>query len=141
MLFFIKLAAPTLFVLLLGVLGVIYCLVARKRRKNNGVISNDLKRQALPKQFSPEELHAATKNFAPDRRLGGGASGQVYRGMLQGLGREVAIKRISTGTDQRYKEIFMNEVKIFIPSHHRNLVQFIGWCHDHARNECLVVYE
>ncbi|PRQ33609.1 putative protein kinase RLK-Pelle-L-LEC family [Rosa chinensis] len=139
----IKVAAlPSLFDFILGVGVSIYCLVASKRRKSSGVIgNNDLDRQALPKQFSPEELHAATNGFAPHRRLVREGSGQVYRGLLQGLGREVAIKKIWTGTDQHYEETFMNEVKIISRLIHRNMVQFIGWCHDQERNECLVVYE
>ncbi|KAM5584100.1 L-type lectin-domain containing receptor kinase IX.1-like [Rosa sericea] len=140
--FFIKVAAlASLFAFILGVGVAIYCLVASKRKKSSGVISNDLERHALPKQFSPKELHVATNGFAPDRRLGRGGSGQVYKGLLQGLGREVAIKKICTGTDQRYEEIFMNEVKIISCLNHRNLVRLIGWCHDQQRKECLVVYE
>ncbi|XP_062014069.1 L-type lectin-domain containing receptor kinase IX.1-like [Rosa rugosa] len=142
MLFLIKVAAlPSLFAFILGVGVAIYCLVASKRKKSSGVISNDLERHALPKQFSPKELHVATNGFSPDRKLGRGASGQVYKGLLQGLGREVAIKKICTGTDQRYEEIFMNEVKIISCLNHRNLVQLIGWCHDQQHKECLVVYE
>nr|XP_023919509.1 L-type lectin-domain containing receptor kinase IX.1-like [Quercus suber]POF01580.1 l-type lectin-domain containing receptor kinase ix.1 [Quercus suber] len=138
------------FLILMLVVGVISWLLAgvkRKRYKNDSrggdidsvsSISTDLERGALPKKFSYSDLVAATEGFADDRRLGQGGSGQVYRGTLGDLDRPVAVKRIFTES-QHSQCLFINEVKIISRLIHRNLVQFIGWCHE--RGEFLLVYE
>ncbi|CAB4308595.1 unnamed protein product [Prunus armeniaca] len=87
------------------------------------------KRLALPKRFAYKDLVAATNGFANDRRLGQGRSGQVYNGFIQDLGCTVAVKRIFVQSEH-YEKIFINEVKIISRLIHRNLVQFIGWCHE-----------
>ena len=139
-----------LIILMLVAVGIItYWLVLVKWRsvKNNShgdeadsvsSISTDLEKGALPRKFSYIELVAATKDFANGRRLGQGGSGQVYKGDLGDLGRPVAVKRIFTEC-QHSRSLFINEVKIISRLIHRNLVQFIGWCHE--RGEFLVVYE
>lgn len=127
-------------VLLLGV--AVFRFVIRKRNANGrehiSLTYTDLEREALPKRFSHLELVAATDGFANSRKLGQGGSGQVYRGTLTGLGRLVAVKRIAAGPDHSQR-IFTNEVKIISRLIHRNLVQFIGWCHE--QDEFLLVYE
>ncbi|KAK9933207.1 hypothetical protein M0R45_020410 [Rubus argutus] len=126
-------------------LGIVVCwlVVMRKRRNNYSQhvpsLNTDLERLTLPKRFTYQELVAATNGFANDRRLGQGGSGQVYKGLLQDLGGcTVAVKRIFAESDQRYEKVFINEVKIISRLIHRNLVQFIGWCHE--QGECLLVY-
>ncbi|XP_068312226.1 L-type lectin-domain containing receptor kinase IX.1-like [Pyrus communis] len=106
---------------------------------SNGLqsISAKLEGLAVPKRFSYEELVVATNDFAKERRLGQGGSGQVYKGILQDLGCLVAVKRILTESEH-YEKIFINEVKIISHLFHRNLVEFIGWCHKNG--ECLLVY-
>jgi serine/threonine protein kinase len=100
-------------------------------------IIRDLERLSLPRRFSYRELVAATIGFAEDRRLGQGGSGQVYRGIIPDLGCEVAVKRIFAESEH-YEKVFINEVKIISRLIHKNLVQFIGWCHE--QGECLLVY-
>ena len=145
---FVSVAVSVLILML--VVGVISWLLTgakRKRYKNDShggdtdtvsSISTDLERGALPKKFSYLDLVAATEGFADDRRLGQGGSGQVYRGTLGDLDRPVAVKRIFTES-QHSQCLFINEVKIISRLIHRNLVQFIGWCHE--RGEFLLVYE
>ncbi|CAL8176393.1 unnamed protein product [Prunus armeniaca] len=122
------------------------CWLVVKRRKNrsdehgndsNSVASTDLVWQALPRRFSYDELVAATNDFANDGRLGQGGSGKVYKGIIQDLGCTVAVKRIIPESEH-YEKVFINEVKIISRLIHRNLVQFIGWCHE--QGECLLVY-
>ncbi|CAL8176388.1 unnamed protein product [Prunus armeniaca] len=142
-LFSIGAVAVSVFIL---ILGVAICWLVVKRRKNridehgndsNSVASTDLVWQALPRRFSYEELVAATNDFANDRRLGQGGSGKVYKGIIQHLGCTVAVKRI-VPESEHYEKVFINEVKIISRLIHRNLVQFIGWCHE--QGECLLVY-
>ncbi|PQQ21002.1 L-type lectin-domain containing receptor kinase IX.1-like [Prunus yedoensis var. nudiflora] len=104
---------------------------------SNSAASTDLERQALPRRFAYKELVAATNGFSNDRRLGQGGSGQVYKGIIQDLGCTVAVKRIFPESEH-YESVFINEVKIISRLIHRNLVQFIGWCHE--QGECLLVY-
>ena len=58
--------------------------------------------------------------------------------MLSESNVEVAVKRVSEGSKQGRKE-YISEVKIISRLRHRNLVQLIGWCHEH--DELLLVYE
>ncbi|KAJ4835817.1 hypothetical protein Tsubulata_031357 [Turnera subulata] len=132
---------PVCFVLILG--GLVGWFVLKKRiTTNNGREGNkigvDLEKGALPRKFTYQELSLATNGFADSRRLGQGGSGLVYRGTLTDLGRMVAVKRVFTGSEHP-ESLFINEVKIISRLIHRNLVQFLGWCHE--RGEFLLVYE
>ncbi|VVA11630.1 PREDICTED: L-type lectin-domain [Prunus dulcis] len=138
-------AALTLLILMIGV--ALCRLVVKKRTvrirghenysKDVTSINKDLERRAFPKRFSYKELVAATNGFANTGRLGQGGSGHVYKGILQDLGCVIAVKKIFAKSDY-YEKIFINEVKIISRLIHRNLVQFIGWCHEEG--ECLLVY-
>ncbi|CAN6334933.1 unnamed protein product [Urochloa humidicola] len=98
-----------------------------------------------PRQFSYDELAAATGDFSDDRRLGSGGFGSVYRGFMEDTNRDVAVKRVSKTSRQGWKE-FVSEVRIISRLRHRNLVQLIGWCHSSTGSgdgddELLLVYE
>ncbi|KAK4800540.1 hypothetical protein SAY86_021027 [Trapa natans] len=99
-----------------------------------------IEKGTLPRRFTYQELRAATNRFSNDRRLGQGGSGHVYKGSLsrQSSKTVVAVKRIFAQFENSEK-IFINEVKIISRLVHRNLVKFIGWCHE--RGEFLLVYE
>lgn len=147
---FLKIGIPALVLFFILMLCVAYWWLVKKRikrtRRNqndySGValpsINTDLQTLALPRQFAYQELVAATNGFTNDRRLGQGGSGQVYKGIIQDLGCIVAVKRIFAESDKHYEKIFINEVKIISRIMHKNLVQFIGWCHE--QGECLLVY-
>ncbi|KAB2627949.1 L-type lectin-domain containing receptor kinase IX.1-like [Pyrus ussuriensis x Pyrus communis] len=147
--FLIEVVVSSFFVFFVLMFGLVICwvLVMRKRRNKTQLhkkypksvcsINSDLERLALPKRFSYQELVAATNGFANDRRLGRGGSGQVYKGTIQDLGFTVAVKRIFPESEH-YEKVFINEVKIICRLMHKNLVQFIGWCHEEG--ECLLVY-
>ncbi|KAL6128535.1 hypothetical protein ACLB2K_071890 [Fragaria x ananassa] len=105
-----RLAAVPLLILMLGVaLG--YWLVVNKNRKASSdgqdlnhsktvtSINKDLERRAFPRQFTYQELLAATKGFADEARLGQGGSGEVYKGIIQDLCCAVAVKRIFAESD------------------------------------------
>ncbi|XP_062000886.1 L-type lectin-domain containing receptor kinase IX.1-like [Rosa rugosa] len=126
------------FILMLGAV-ICWLMVLWNRRNNYSGEVSDLEKLAFPKRFAYQELFVATNGFADDRRLGQGGSGHVYKGLIQDLGGcIVAVKRIFAEPDQHYERVFINEVKIISRLIHRNLVQFIGWCHE--QGECLLVY-
>ena len=58
--------------------------------------------------------------------------------MLSESNVDVAVKRVSEGSKQGRKE-YISEVKIISHLRHWNLVQLIGWCHEH--DELLLVYK
>ncbi|KAL5705474.1 non-specific serine/threonine protein kinase [Ranunculus cassubicifolius] len=91
-----------------------------------------------PKKFTYSELARATNNFSDDGKLGEGGFGGVYKGILNDLKVEIAVKKISPKSKQGKKE-FISEVKIISQLRHRNLVQLLGWCHE--QGELLLVYE
>ncbi|KAE8732871.1 L-type lectin-domain containing receptor kinase IX.2 [Hibiscus syriacus] len=72
----------------------------RSYRNIEGCINDDLERGAGPRRFSYRDLASATNNFSEHRKLGEGGFGVVYRGYLNDLGMEVAVKRISIGSRQ-----------------------------------------
>ncbi|EEF38273.1 kinase, putative [Ricinus communis] len=107
-------------------------------KKAGHSVNTDLEMGSLPKKFTYKELARATNDFAVDRRLGQGGSGLIYKGTLNDLDRMVAVKRVFADS-QHSQSLFVNEAKIISRLIHRNLVQFIGWCHE--RGEFLLVYE
>ncbi|XP_066392387.1 L-type lectin-domain containing receptor kinase IX.1-like [Miscanthus floridulus] len=98
----------------------------------------DFEKGSGPKRFEYGQLSVATKGFSEEEKLGEGGFGAVYRGFLRELDLQVAIKRVSRGSEQGRKE-YASEVKIISRLRHRNLVQHIGWCHQ--GRELLLVYE
>ncbi|KAL9265341.1 Cysteine-rich receptor-like protein [Drosera capensis] len=105
----------------------------------NGSKEDDIEKLAAQEQkhFSYEYLSKATDKFNPDRKLGEGGFGPVYKGRL-GDGREVAVKMLSRGSKQGKQE-FTTEAKLLARVQHRNVVKLLGYCM-HG-NEKLLVYE
>ncbi|XP_050371600.1 L-type lectin-domain containing receptor kinase IX.1-like [Argentina anserina] len=135
-------------VILVGVLGVLWFIFCRKRRRATGESTdedssqlNDLDLQfekgTGPRKFSYNELALATSDFAQGQKLGEGGFGGVYKGFIKDLNSYVAVKKISRGSKQGLKE-YGAEVSIISRLRHRNLVQLIGWCH---QKKLLLVYE
>ncbi|XP_015892161.1 L-type lectin-domain containing receptor kinase IX.1-like [Ziziphus jujuba] len=132
----------------IGVLSLI-CLCLWKWKKRNKreeenvlvlelSMDNDFERSSGARRFSYDELVAATNNFSEEEKLGQGGFGGVYRGFLQSIDSFVAIKKVSTGSEQGLKE-YASEVKTISRLRHRNLVQLIGWCH--RKKDLLLIYE
>ncbi|PWZ06600.1 G-type lectin S-receptor-like serine/threonine-protein kinase B120 [Zea mays] len=83
------------------------------------------------------ELKAATNSFHEANLLGQGGFGKVYKGTLED-GREVAVKRLSNGSEQG-KEQLRNELVLIASLQHKNLVRLLGCCiHE---DEKLLIYE
>ncbi|XP_021728896.1 G-type lectin S-receptor-like serine/threonine-protein kinase LECRK3 [Chenopodium quinoa] len=105
--------------------------------------SNESQRKTLSEYnhvhyFSYQELNEATNGFKEE--LGRGAFGVVYKGMVNGGGPSiyVAVKkldRISSDTDEEFK----TEVNVIGQTHHKNLVQLVGFCKE--GDQRLLVYE
>ncbi|XP_042484965.1 L-type lectin-domain containing receptor kinase IX.1-like [Macadamia integrifolia] len=112
-----------------------------RRRKRKAIKADDdvvLDVPTGPRKFSYAELAEATNNFDEKQKLGEGGFGGVYKGFLNDLNMDVAVKRISERSKQGIEE-YASEVNIISRLRHRNLVQLVGWCHQ--RKELLLVYE
>ncbi|KAI3427485.1 Protein kinase domain-containing protein [Psidium guajava] len=87
------------------------------------------------RSFTYEELKRVTKDFAQE--IGRGAFGTVYKGTLLNSLKVVAVKKLEVSSDGESE--FQTEVKIIGRTHHRSLVQLLGYCLDGANR--LLVYE
>ncbi|XP_061354613.1 cysteine-rich receptor-like protein kinase 10 [Gastrolobium bilobum] len=103
----------------------------RNKQRRNGKICEDLPYIDLG------SLCVATQKFSDLNKLGQGGFGPVYKGILSD-GQEVAIKRLSTCSEQGSDE-FINEVMLIMKLQHKNLVKLLGFCVD--GEEKLLVYE
>uniref|UniRef100_A0A0D9VSP7 Protein kinase domain-containing protein n=1 Tax=Leersia perrieri TaxID=77586 RepID=A0A0D9VSP7_9ORYZ len=88
--------------------------------------------------FTYKELYDSTGGFSEDLFLGEGGFGQVYKGVLDATGQEVAIKILNLQGNQGNRE-FLTEVIVLSKVHHANLVKLIGCCVD--GDQRLLVYE
>lgn len=106
----------------------------KEKKCTNNFASDVIK---MPKEFSYKDLKLATKGFDPDRIIGNGAFGMVYKGIFPATGDVVAVKRCSH--NGQGKTEFLSELSIIGTLRHRNLVRLQGWCHE--RGEILLVYD
>lgn len=101
-------------------------------------MDDDLIEGTGPKRFAYKDLAMATDNFSEEGKLGQGGFGGVYKGFLAELNMEIAVKKISSSSNQGKKE-YISEVKTISRLRHRNLVQLVGW--SHKQESFLLVYE
>ncbi|PIA38688.1 hypothetical protein AQUCO_02700127v1 [Aquilegia coerulea] len=90
--------------------------------------------------FPLSEIEDATKKF--EKKIGSGGFGVVYYGKLKD-GKEIAVKVLTNNSFQGKRE-FSNEVSLLSRIHHRNLVQFLGYCQEEAKSieaKSILVYE
>ncbi|XP_028803723.1 G-type lectin S-receptor-like serine/threonine-protein kinase LECRK1 [Neltuma alba] len=86
--------------------------------------------------FTFDELVNATRNFKEE--IGRGSFGVVYNGTIQGNHQRIAVKKLDNVVDEGERE-FQAEITAIAQTHHRNLVQLIGYCINGSRK--LLVYE
>ncbi|XP_040992284.1 probable serine/threonine-protein kinase PBL5 [Juglans microcarpa x Juglans regia] len=105
-----------------------------KEISKDGKTIGDLAQQTL----TFDELAAATGNFRSDCFLGEGGFGKVYKGHLDKINQDVAIKQLDRNGCQGIRE-FVVEVLTLSPVDHPNLVKLIGFCAE--GDQRLLVYE
>ncbi|KAI8535893.1 hypothetical protein RHMOL_Rhmol10G0210200 [Rhododendron molle] len=86
--------------------------------------------------FTFAELEEVTNGFREE--LGRGASGTVYKGVIPYNQKVVAVKKLETALAEGERE-FQREIRVIGRTHHRNLVQLIGYCLDGPNR--LLVFE
>ncbi|KAK9124987.1 hypothetical protein Scep_013833 [Stephania cephalantha] len=88
--------------------------------------------------LSYKELEEATQGFKEE--LGRGSSGIVYKGFVEfGTRRPVAVKKIDRVLQEGEIE-FKTELRVIRQTHHKNLVQLLGFCEEGGAYR-LLVYE
>ncbi|CAO2181585.1 unnamed protein product [Urochloa humidicola] len=107
---------------------------AQKKLQNPSTQSREIATETA-RPYRLFDLEVATNNFAS--RIGSGGFGIVYYGKLCD-GKEIAVK-VPTNDSYQGKKQFTNEVSLLSRIHHRNLVAFLGYCHEDGRN--ILVYE
>lgn len=123
--------------------------VSERKLKKNKSAGNKVKlaKSSLPeqliRQFSLDEIRAATYNFESNLIIGRGGSGVVYKGFLDDvdLGTSVvAVKRLVAARSSGHTGIeeFRNEVQLLCQLRHQHLVTLIGICDD--KDELILVY-
>ncbi|KAK2650310.1 hypothetical protein Ddye_017799 [Dipteronia dyeriana] len=87
--------------------------------------------------FTYKELEEATDGFKEE--LGRGSFGIVYKGDLRpGSRNAIAVKKLDKLVQERERE-FETELSAIGRTHHKNLVQLLGFCHEGVHR--VLVYE
>ncbi|GJN32850.1 hypothetical protein PR202_gb21387 [Eleusine coracana subsp. coracana] len=114
----------------------IYALVRRRLKYDE--LHDDWEALFGSHRFSYKDLYHATNGFSPERLLGAGGFGSVYKGVLRKPDMEVAVKKMSHQSRKGMKE-FIAEIVSMGRLRHRNLVQLLGYCR--RKGELLLVYD
>ncbi|XP_077213609.1 G-type lectin S-receptor-like serine/threonine-protein kinase LECRK4 [Tasmannia lanceolata] len=130
------LITTSILIFLFAALTIHYYVVAQRRRSMkpspNAMVEVNLR------AFTFQELHEATDGFT--QKLGRGGFGTVYSGILMSYGKPIgiAVKQLEKVMEQGEKE-FMTELRVIGRTHHKNLVQLLGFCKEGSHR--LLVYE
>ncbi|CAK9169195.1 unnamed protein product [Ilex paraguariensis] len=109
----------------------------RLERNHSAEDSIDCEDFLVPKpswrNFSYEELVAATDNFSPDNMIGKGGHAEVYKGCLSD-GEIVAVKRITKKekNDEDRVGDFLSELGIIAHINHPNAAKLVGFSADNG---------
>ncbi|XP_065864395.1 probable LRR receptor-like serine/threonine-protein kinase At3g47570 [Euphorbia lathyris] len=122
---------------LLGVLLLLAVFLAYRRRKSRSSSSSATPSPMdLHVKVSYQDLHNATSGFSSEYLIGSGGFGYVYKGYLNQIGRQVAIKVLKLHQKDAFKTL-MAECSVLKNVRHRNLVKLLSYCSsmDYKRNE------
>lgn len=92
------------------------------------------------RQFHIQEIRKATNNFQNSFIIGFGGSDSVYKGLMDGIPRNVAIRRSSSKESRLWmaREL-QSKMEMVPPLKHAHVVTLIGYCNDEP--ELMLVYE
>ncbi|KAL5980867.1 hypothetical protein ACLOJK_028787 [Asimina triloba] len=117
-----------------ALLAAVLCAGIARRFKRAKPSFSNINLQA----YTYQELKEATEGFT--RRIGRGAFGTVYSGVLRFEDKqvEVAVKQLQKVFDEGEKE-FRTEISVIGRTYHKNLVRLLGFCDE--KKHRLLVYE
>ncbi|KAK1416296.1 hypothetical protein QVD17_32085 [Tagetes erecta] len=90
-----------------------------------------------PRAFSYAALENITEGFKEE--LGRGTFGIVYKGIIEGCTRAVAVKKLKEELTQEGEREFQTEMNVIGRTYHRNLTRLLGYCCEGPQR--LLVYE
>ncbi|KAJ4893497.1 Protein STRUBBELIG-RECEPTOR FAMILY 4 [Raphanus sativus] len=91
------------------------------------------------KAFTLVELQNSASGFSPNRLIGEGTLGRVYKAKYED-GRKYAVKEIDSSLlGKRNVEDFSHIVSNISSIHHPNMAELVGYCSEQGRN--MLVYE
>ena len=105
-------------------------------RKLSENLNLELAEEFTLRLFSYNELESATDGFKEE--LGKGSFGTIYKGTISKGGKTIAVKRLEKAVEEGERE-FRAEITAIARTHHKNLVQVLGFCIEGSRK--LLVYE
>ncbi|KAD5803502.1 hypothetical protein E3N88_14862 [Mikania micrantha] len=112
----------SMLVIVVLIVLIYVCFFQIQKKKAVNLPSNATVETILPR-FTYQELVKATNGFKDE--LGKGAFGIVYKGVIGT--KIVAVKRLEGVLQDGLKE-FKNEANTIARTHHKNLVQLLGYC-------------
>ncbi|CAM6048110.1 unnamed protein product [Sphagnum compactum] len=129
----------------LSLIAVASCWLNLKAQKDKKLLKEDFqkieqefaKKDVQPRMYAYKDLQKATNNFHDNMKLGQGAFGAVYKGVLDGC--EIAVKLLLPEVQQGMEE-FSNEIVLVTSMRHKNLVKLKGCCFG-DREQRILVYE
>ncbi|KAG8373959.1 hypothetical protein BUALT_Bualt11G0080300 [Buddleja alternifolia] len=130
----------SLIVVAVFVLAISVTYVRRKQRPYKRITDYreaNLVEDVALRAFTYADLVRATNNF--EEELGKGASGTVYKGILQNGQKVVAVKRLEKELTEGERE-FQTEMKTIGKTYHRNLVRLLGYCLDGVHRLLVLEY-
>ncbi|CAO2152378.1 unnamed protein product [Urochloa humidicola] len=83
----------------------------------------------LPKNIPASFLRQITDDFSPQRELGKGAFGTVYKGIVED-GEVIAVKKLGENSPVEHEKTFNNEVGNLMAVQHENVVKLVGFCYE-----------
>jgi hypothetical protein len=126
-------------VLVLVISGVLICKFSARRYKHVSSGDDGMDDDIMLRSYKYKDLEEATNGFAEE--LGRGGFGTVYKGVLSNgvfPTVNIAVKKLKLEVAESERE-FLNEVKIISRTHHKNLVQLLGYCNEGTNR--ILVYE
>nr|GEU82724.1 G-type lectin S-receptor-like serine/threonine-protein kinase LECRK3 [Tanacetum cinerariifolium] len=120
-------------IVLIGALCAGFFQIHKKKKTRTQYPRGRAFETSLPR-FTYQELVIATNGFKDE--LGKGAFGIVYKGSIGT--KIVAVKKLERVFQDCEKE-FQTEVNAIARTHHKNLVQLVGYCNDGEKR--LLIYE
>ncbi|XP_023874679.1 G-type lectin S-receptor-like serine/threonine-protein kinase LECRK1 [Quercus suber] len=110
--------------------------VHRYRKLSPENVNVEIAENFTLRSFSYNELENATDGFK--EALSKGSFGSVYKGYVSEANKTIAVKRLEKSVEEGERE-FRAEMTVIGRTHHRNIVQLLGFCIEGSRK--LLVYE
>ncbi|KAM7488642.1 hypothetical protein LguiB_026126 [Lonicera macranthoides] len=125
-------------IIVMVLLNVFVYKLRQLQEENSGDKLSKLCSGRLCRRFSLAEILSATNGFDDSLIIGQGGYGKVYRGVIQSVGCDVAIKRLDPMSKQGAPH-FLREIEMVPNFRHCHIISMLGYCD--SFDEMILVYE